>query len=188
MKTIVNVRIALFAFVFLFSASIARAQNSPPQPVEKLTVVDSNGKLVGNVLGYGNQFVGLPASFGVALRVQDKLLLVSVSKLLFVGTGLGTWSPVVFFESTDCSGTRYVRQVEIQEDEGIVTPLSIVAENKVYSLDGSPTTLHLHSLLSINVFPWQWGCVPDIDEEWEVTALREVTDLNNFFTPPFSIK
>lgn len=157
----------------------------PPLPVERLVVVDAKGKIVGNVLGVGTG-QGIPGPT-VALRVADRLLILTVTKLNFLGMGIGTLSPGLFFESSDCTGTPLIRTDAAGSEEGLVTPLSIVAKNKIYSPEGVRAIREIRSMLQLMVFPWDWGCQA-YEETAETMPLKMVADLNNSFTPPFSIK
>ena len=189
MKTIVNVRLALFAFVLLFSASITRAQNSPPLPDEKLTVVDSNGKLVGNVLGFGvcAGVFGTPGAVPiVSFRVEGIRIVLSVGAENFYTETLGHCFNTLWFTSTDCSEPAYVNHIEEGFEEGgvaPVVPLNFLLGTKVLVPYGQPTNVNLRSKL---LDPETCESFPE--EELSVTPLRALIDLSNHFTPPFSLK
>ena len=189
MNTTVNVRLALFAFVLLFSASVARAQSNPPVPDEKLTVVDSNGKQVGNVLGFDvcAGVLGPGAVPIVSFRVEGIRIVLSVGAENFSTETLGHCFNTLWFASKDCSGTAaYFNHVEEGFEEGgvaPVVPLNFLRGTEVFVPYGSPANVFLQSKLldpeTCETFP---------AEELSVTPLRPLIDLSNFFTPPFSIK
>ena len=186
MKTIVYIRLALFAFVFLFSASIARAQSNPPQPDEKLTVVDSNGKLVGSVLGFGACGLNSAEAPIVSFRVDGIRVVLTVGAENFSTETLGHCFNTLWFASTDCSLPAYFNHSEEGMEEGGVAPivpLNFLHGTKVLVPYGSPANVFLQSKL---IDPETCESFPA--EELSVTPLRLLIDLSNFFTPPFSIK
>ena len=174
MKTIVKDRLALFVFALLFASSITRAEQ-PPQPVEKLTVWDSNGKMVG---------VALDSLPSVALRVEGRLLILAVTSQALVSSfsGIGTVDQPLYFTSTDCRGAAYFDPTETPGGTTIgLVPLSILSGSEVYVPDGSPLSLLYESFLFFGNCTTQEATIT-------ATPLRLLIDLSNFFTPPFSIK
>jgi len=53
MKRAMKACATVSVLVVLLAGSLAFAQTTPPQPVHGLTVWDSRGRMVGNVIGFG---------------------------------------------------------------------------------------------------------------------------------------
>jgi hypothetical protein len=67
---------------------------------DALTVVDSNGKVLGPVVDTRGDF---NPSFQVAMRAEERLFIVSLNRTSFTGFG-----PLdLYYESADCSGLAY---------------------------------------------------------------------------------
>ena len=113
MNTILKVRRALFVCALLFTTSLTRAEQ-PPQSVEKLTVVDSNGKTVGNVLGFGAAFGASVIHAMVAFRVDSGPIVLGVGPQGFVDIGPGN-ALGLYFTTLDCTGDGYMFPHEIVE-------------------------------------------------------------------------
>ena len=192
MKTIVKVRVVLFALTILLATSVTRVYaqngrddrgNNRPHPVEKLTVVDSQGKRVGNVLGFSN------SSTLVALTIERTLVVLGVQYTQFLepdSESLGTLFRQVYFESVNCSGQPFA--VGVISDPGFVpmTPRTILdasGTGRLYVQDGSPKTIVAKSV-RINS---PGGCA-EVEFEALATPLRFLTDLYTTFTPPFTLR
>ena len=85
--------------MLLFATLTTHAQNAI-QPVQALTVVDANGKQVGNVLGIGGDGNQTPVFNVVAFKAHKNLLTLGVVANGFIGT-----DSQLFFTSFDCSGS-----------------------------------------------------------------------------------
>jgi len=181
MNTTVNVRLALFVCALLFAGSITRAEQ-PPQPVEKLTVVDSTGKSVGNVLGFDSSFSNFLLHPIVAVRVNSALAVLGAGPQGFVDIGpANTFG--LFFTTVDCTGDGYVSPDEVVEVS--LLPLSLARANKVYLQSGSPQSVLLRSFFADTS---GLDCVTqEPDDLVTMIPMRLLTELS-IFTPPFSIK
>ena len=164
-----------FVLVLLFSASAAN-QGSIPLAKDRLTVVDANGKFVGNVIDVD---VFLP---GVAFTVDRTQLVLHVQVNRFQGNEFG-----LYFESTDCSGSPFF------PDVSFVGPIPhiLVWNNVVYVLDSTalppPRTITARSILFVDA---ESPFCQEIDPS-ELTNAGQagiLIDLGRHFQPPFRLR
>lgn len=169
----------LVASIALGSSSMnygAYAQQTTLQPIENLGVFDSRGTRVGNVIG----FVGDYPS--VSVNIAGKLVILQVRGTKFFGAGLqlGSGNLGLVFESTTCSGTPFVSGEFVEE---LVSPITIVNNKKLYSVDGSSRTILAASALNDD----DPNCIQIGPEQMTATPLRFLLDLATRFQPPFKL-
>jgi hypothetical protein len=173
MKYATKVNLIIGAVVLVIAGSLAYGLSAGPQPVEKLIVVDSRGKVVGNVVG--TQFLGFNTA--VAFRLEGRLFVLNVQRNGLLGFG------TLSFESSNCTGTPYGVDLPAQFANNYLGTLYTISGGKAYEPSGPVV-----SNLIVNSYLDSDGvCQPQTSQD-NFSPLRFVADLNRFFTPPFTLK
>lgn len=166
--------------LLILSIWVAKAQSPQPtlQPIERLIVVDSQGKPVGALVGLDMNPQLDDFNTWVAFRFNQVVAVINVSKSGFNSA----FQPAVYFQSVDCSGTPFIdNRVAIG-----MTPVVAVAfpGSTLYVANGSvPLTI---TAQSASVRPGQCEAVPGAQPE--VLPATKGPDLDAHFTPPFSLR
>ena len=157
--------------LLLFAGSLTFAQNNQPQPVQNLSVWDSKGKIVGNVISsqYGGQAL-------VAFRLSGRLFLLSADKTGFNET------TQLFFASANCTGAAYTFPI-LGTSSYLNTVYGIVG-GKAYEPSGPTTNVTINSSLDSGSSSCNFSTVFQTD----MTPMQFVVDLNSIFTPPFTLR
>jgi len=174
--------------VILIIVSVAHAQETL-KPVDSLTVIDSNGKKVGNVLslgGHNNQPV-------VGFKLNNLLFLLNVAQNRLFGTGPYQGGDTLFFESSDCTGMPYlivlppVIPILLEYYRSPVPVVAVnVPGNTLYVPDENiPVARTMKSAL--DPFTPQGVCSTVNNQIPSVQAIPTI-DLATMFTPPFKIQ
>ncbi len=149
--------------------------------VQRLVVVDANGKLVGEVIDTLFGYNPL-----LAFRQEGKLFMVALtpdSAPFFGITGTGIGNGAFYFESTDCSGAPLMYRTPDFVLPTVVNPPGMT----VYVPDTSviPQDVNFNSVLgevgggaTCGTFSGTLSLVPAVP----------VVDLGSLFTPPFSVR
>jgi len=167
---------AVAGFILLGTACAAYGQDHSLQPVERLTVVDSKGKQVGNIVGIPPWGAGAIPT--VAFAYGGRLLFVGVHK-----NGFDAYSEL-FFQSTDCTGTIYAPDFDDPNRPPLVGT-ALVFGTEVYEALASSVETKINSYLDNS--SGVAVCQP-IDMQQPLRPMRFVLDLNRFFTPPFTFR
>lgn len=143
MKNSSNRLVFLLGLSWVCFAAVAGIAQGPIQSVDTLTVVDANGKKVGNVLALDNH------GWKVALRAKKTLLVLNVLPQGLVGT-----DDYLFFNTYDCSGTPLFYAAFPQQDLYGGLPQdatrSAVLGTKVYVFSGDQQLTTPNSTLSLS--------------------------------------
>lgn len=163
--------------------NIAGPQGPPGEPGtarQPVTVVDANGIQVGHIVG-GIGSLGSPLSPVVALKLGDVLVALPVSRDGFTG------NQVVYFESSDCTGTGYMYFFSnvLFEPVGVIPPGQTVV---VPDRSASPQSITVRSEVTLSRLPWCTPSIPGIRTGFIPVLL--LGDLNTILgvTPPFSLE
>jgi hypothetical protein len=176
-------RVAATAAVLFFLMSGAGHAQADLQVQRGLTVFDSKGKPVGNVIGFTSTIWTEAIGSGpvVALKVNGVLLVVAVEPTRFVGT-----QNFLYFESSDCSGIPFV---QAYEPDTRLMPRTAVKGDIIYAETGGPQTINPGSRLPIA------GAVPPpicstafIPATLKAIQVVPLIDISAHFTPPFSMR
>ena len=171
---------ASVCILLILSLWVAKAQSPQPtlQPIERLTVVDAQGKTVGPIVGLDMNPQLDDFNTWVAFRFNQVVAVINVSKSGFNSP----FQPAVYFQSVDCSGTPYIdNRVAIG-----MTPVVAVAfpGSTLYVANGSvPLTI---TAQSASQAPGTCEAVPGAQPE--VLPATKGPDLSAHFTPPFSLR
>jgi len=153
--------------------------NVPLQTTERLQVFDSNGKRVGNVLG----FAGDPSSSVIpviAFYVDKILVPLGVIREMFVPVGrlVGSDSRTLVSESTTCSGSLFA----VTSDLPTLADRNFLYVQRVYTATGPAGTVIAKSSpesdgICSTFPPIQLTAVP----------VRLLVDLSTQFKPPYEL-
>jgi len=164
----------------LFSAPVF-GQRPTLKPVQQVTVVDSNGKIVGHSFGgVGLHFlVGAHPSFEptVLLQVAQRVVAVNVTKDRF-------YAGQVLFELENCQGARWFPPNDRTSES--LLPYVVVGPpgNTIYlpQINALPQRMTFGSVLSFgnecSSFPFSAPGIPG----------DALINLDTVFTPPFSVR
>jgi hypothetical protein len=170
--------------IAVFCLSIAAAPVQAQLLPSLALVVDSNGKLVGPLVGTDGA-----ANNVVAFTIKGKFFTLNVNQHHLWGNGFGGGSvPVeyVFFASSDCSGTAYIPFSGAPIDDSLMPRTSVVKSTVYRAQPGAlPQVIQTNS---VN-FGDGNGCfgTPDYGE-LTVLPVEAIVDLAPLFTPPFKIR
>lgn len=184
MNRIAKACAAISVFVVLLAGPLAFAQSTPPQPVQQLTVWDSRGRMVGNVIGFGANFGTFAIHAAVAFRVNSALAVVGFGPQGFVDIGPGN-TIGLFFTTVDCTGDGYRDPNEVIAPS-LVT-LTLARGNKVFLQAGSAA----EPVLIRSAFADTSGlvCIPnEFVTPMPMIPMRLLTELSAAFTPPFTLR
>jgi hypothetical protein len=162
----------------LLSLWLVSAQSAQPtlQPVDRLMVVDSQGRVVGPVIGVAADG-GAPLNAYLSFRVNH---LVTVLRV-FPSGFYDITQPSMFFQSVDCSGAPYMQTFESgawPQRTAVAFPGSTL----YVSSGGVASTVAFRSISN------EPGvCVP-LEGESEALPASRGPDLSTHFTPPFSLR
>ena len=168
-------------FCLSLTAGPVEAQLLPSLAV----VVDSNGKLVGPIVGTdgaGNNVVAFTT-------IKGKFFTLYVDQKRIWGNGFGGGgipSEWLFFASPDCSGTAYVQFTGAPPDDSLMPRTSVINATVFRAQPGAlPQVIATNS---VN-FGDGGGCfgTPDYGE-LPVLPVEAIVDLAPLFTPPFKIR
>ncbi len=145
------------------------------QPVERLTVVDANGKRIGAVVGFDTYPV-------VAFRVEKRLVILRVDWNQFLGQGtLTAENRQFYFESSNCTGTPFT----IGAVGPRLAPLHLLDLYKVLAQDGPSRTIVVRSQGSTSTD----ACEPvNAVNVTGATPWRLLIDLNTQFQMPLALQ
>ncbi len=186
------------AVLVSFATSVAYGQ-ARLQPVERLTIFDAGGRVVGNIVGFSDfgggfpffgpftgdpagpfNFAGKPPVFQplVAFRVDSILLVLGVERRRFLGS-----ENQLVFESADCSGTPFF------DTEVSMVPRTAVRNHTVYVPDPNSG----HRLITVRSFLFDLNADPfceQLPEPFSQDGIpaQSVIDLSTQFTPPFTVR
>jgi hypothetical protein len=187
MKPILPLHKIAACFVVLVVVSAVYGQSKPPQPVQGLTVVDSTGKPVGNVIGFSGASGDAPV---VAFKVDGTLAVVLVGSNGFLPFGY-VIGPNYVFALPDCGGTPYLTPCWTLQSTGPETPTAVFSD-KVYTLppNTQPQSAFVQSFGYFgNGGPYTLSCInfPGVVSD-NLTPLQFLIDLDKYYTPPFSLR
>ncbi len=159
-----------YSVLLVILISVPAGSSQTIQPVEQLMVVDGNGKRVGLVLGVGSTVI-------VGFKVDRIPIVLAVYRTFFQGHA-------VYWESTDCSGTPLLPSggVGLFPPAGVSFPGNTVfvpvpnGEERTATVRSRADTRECSSIDF--PFPFQIKVVP----------ARALLNLDNHFTPPFSLR
>lgn len=163
-------------------------RGQPPVSGSEPTVFDANGKRVGNIIGISVN--GPNVAMTVAMTVGGNLLVLGATLDRF----LGAVDSALEFESIDCSGTTvFVSSSDIDRARAALPfPSAVVALSRVYLPDPSalPLEITVRSVVFTDSFfgSFSNGCEvrdPYVASVYPVTL---AVDLNEHFTPPFTVR
>lgn len=157
-----------------FAIGKAYGQNGV-QPVERLTVVDANGKRIGAVVGFDTYPV-------VAFRFEKRLVILRVDWNQFLGQGTLTVEQRQFaFESSNCTGTPFT----VGAFGPRLAPIHLLDLHKVLAQDGPPRTIVVRSQGSTSTD----ACEPvNAVNVTGATPWRLLIDLNTHFQMPLALQ
>ena len=180
---------AAMGLVFLLTA-YARNLFSPHQ----LAVYDAYGKRVGVVSGARGAFGGTGSGFKpiVSFKFQDVPFMLMVYRDGFQATEGVVW------ESTDCSGQPFIRPGIQPGYPFSPSSLPVVAVgipgSTVYVENGPARSITVRSFSTSRIqldgrFPEPSRCYSDGFTPYSVMAVpaRPLVDMNDHFTPPFTV-
>lgn len=187
---------ALVGLPMLLVLSLAASQDGTRiHPIERLTVVDANGKRVGPVVDlsspFGLQSVGVSASPTVALDVEGQLVVLAVTRNRFAGP-----VNIVYFESTDCSGTPFFNGTEAgisvaeEPTQGLAPAAAALSDGTIYALDpDNPLVVHNFTAQSSkNSVASPPSCDQAGGQVLDAVRARMVVNLGERFEPPFRLR
>jgi len=153
-------------------------EKSTTQPVQSLSVFDSNGKRVGSVLG----FAGSNELPTVGLRVDGRLIVLKVERDKFSQSGFTAEYSTLYFESSNCTGTPFIPGTAAP----LPAPFNILDGTKLYAFEGPQRDLIIRSTGSTSLpnIP----CEPVNSVPGFMQPLRFLTDLAEHFQPPFTLR
>ncbi len=156
-----------YSVLLVILVSVTNGSSQTIQSGENLTVVDGNGKKVGPVVGAFTRWVI------VALRVERVPILVFVYRNRFAGDA-------VLFESSDCSGTPLL----FSDDDPLPIWKTGVGGpgSTVYVPDGDARTVTVRSSSDVGGRCFSWVATR------LVRPARALINLDNHFTPPFTLR
>ncbi len=140
--------------------------------VQRLVVVDVNGKLVGEA-------IDLPGNPVLAFQNEKLLFEVIVTPAFFSGYGGGA----LFYESTDCSGAPLMNLSPTLLLQTVVNPPGMT----VYVPDTSAIAQEVNINSALPDVAQGGGCSTFSFTSFMVPAVP-VVDLGSLFTPPFSVR
>lgn len=170
MKYITKVNLMIGFLLLAIAGSLAYGLSERLQPVEKLTLVDSRGKLVGNVIGT-DIFGG---SANVAFRLDGKFFVFAAQK-----NGFLDYPGLLFFQSANCTGTPYGG---VPLESNYLATAYAISGGKVYEPSGPIVSGIFNSYLDTNLV-----CTPS-ESQQDLVPLQFTFDLNREFSPPFKFK
>ncbi len=167
----------LLVVIVLCSFLPATAFAGELHSVQRLEVVDANGKLVGEVIDFFFEEHPL-----VAFKKEGKLFMVAVSPSAqtFFGYGAGG---ALYYESTDCSGAPFVYPFPFLILPTVVNPPGMT----VYVPDTSATPQEVNFNSLLHEVASGGTCDTVSSTDFLVPAVPLV-DLASVFTPPFSVR
>ena len=144
---------------------------------QQLTIYDSLGTKVGDVSDTSQ--ASLPTA---TFRVGDFKFLLIVYKMTFLGNS----GSDIYFESTDCSGTPYMRGLS----EFMILPATSIAlpGNKVYGFpaDSTRSTITAHSHLPyIGPDTVSTACAGTEETFDDAVIAIPLVNLDDYFVPPY---
>ena len=175
-RKLVAASVILASFAFLFSTSTAYTQTI--EPVDELRVFDANGNEVGKVL----TIEGLEFPL-VAFRLDGHLVVLAVLRDSLEG------GDFLFFESTGCSGTPFLLIRNPDAIERLARAATVPPGTTVWvrDPDGAIQTVTVRSQLVPSRFtPSCQNIGPNTTQA--VPALGPLVNLDEVFTPPFSVR
>jgi hypothetical protein len=157
----------LVTLVAFLGATPAGAQTE----LSQMMAVDAAGNEIGQVVRVDSSLDRMQ----VAYEAQNSLVFIVVQKESFTH-GL---SPLVFFESADCTGAAYMT---LPRDETFGRAAAVAGPNGTLYL-GDPDSLQNRVLASAL---WSDSCRP-LEVEMDVIGATPHQDLGLQFTPPYTV-
>jgi hypothetical protein len=150
-----------------------------PTGIGGMTIVDSKGVTVGNVF----PVLAKPPEGAIVLKLSGITQLVVVGAADILGFSEAPSGSVLFFKTTDCTGTAYRYNAPPDPQSLFVTPFVVGPRASMYVYAGTPQE---------GFSPQSQGdpsnCIPGPVKNGAFYAQKKLADLYDYFTPPFSLQ